>query len=178
MYRCDRISNRNATAVGRPLSIAAARETLYVTNAYFAPDDNFVELLATQARRGVDVRLLVGGPRTDVRMARLAGRARYEPLLEAGARIYEWQPSTLHSKTLVVDGQWSAVGTMNFDNRSLALNEEVMLMILDRDFGARMHTLFLEDLRHAEEIMLPVFRQRPWRARLAEKAIRRVTRLL
>jgi cardiolipin synthase len=160
------------------LSIAGASETLYITNAYFAPDDNFVELLATQARRGVDVRLLVGGPRTDVRMARLAGRARYELLLEAGVRIYEWQPTTLHAKTFVVDSHWSAVGTMNFDNRSLALNEEVMLMVLDRDFGGRMHALFLDDLRHAEEIVLPVFRQRPWSERIAETATRRVTRLL
>ncbi|HUF66445.1 MAG TPA: phospholipase D-like domain-containing protein [Gemmatimonadaceae bacterium] len=137
-----------------------------------------MELLATQARRGVDVRLLVGGPRTDVRMARLAGRARYEPLLDAGVRIYEWQPSTLHAKTLVVDGLWSAVGTMTFDNRSLALNEEVMLMVLDDEFGMRMNALFLNDLHDAEEITLVTFRQRPWSARLAEKAIRRVTRLL
>lgn len=160
------------------LSIAAARETLYVTNAYFAPDDNFVELLAMEARNGVDVRLLVGGPRTDVWMARLAGRAIYERLLQAGVRIYEWQPSTLHAKTLVVDGLWSAVGTMNFDNRSLALNEEVMLMVLDAEFGARMNALFFEDLKHAEEITLDRFRQRRWSERVAEKAARRVARLL
>jgi cardiolipin synthase A/B len=160
------------------LSIAGARETLYVTNAYFAPDDNFVELLTEAARGGVDVRLLVGGPRTDVRMARLAGRARYERLLEAGVRIYEWQPSTLHAKTFVADGRWSSVGTMNFDNRSLALNEEVCLMVLDEEFGARMNALFLDDLRDAEEISLGVFRRRAWTSRAAEKAARLATRVL
>ena len=81
------------------MSIAGARTTLYVTNAYFAPDVNFVQLLVEAARRGVDVRLLLAGPRTDVRLARTAGRARYETLLAAGVRIYEWQPSTLHAKT-------------------------------------------------------------------------------
>jgi cardiolipin synthase len=92
------------------LSIAGAQRTLYITNAYFAPDHNFVDLLVRAARRDVDVRLLVGGPRTDIRMARQAGRARYERLLAAGVRIYEWQPSTLHAKTFVVDGLWSSVG--------------------------------------------------------------------
>src|SRR5690606_3892431 len=72
------------------LSIAGARKTLYITNAYFAPDGNFIELLAAAARRGVDVRILTAGPGTDVHIVRLAGRASYETLLAAGARVYEW----------------------------------------------------------------------------------------
>src|SRR5690606_27829866 len=82
------------------LSIAGARKTLYITNAYFAPDRNFIELLAAAARRGVDVRILTSGPRTDVHVVRLAGRAWYETLLRAGVRLYEWQPTPLHAKTL------------------------------------------------------------------------------
>ena len=160
------------------LSIAGARVKLYVTNAYFAPDDNFVELLAEAARKGVDVRLLVGGPLTDVWITRLAGRARYDRLLDAGVRIFEWQPSTLHAKTFVVDGRWSSVGTMNFDNRSLALNEELALMVLDEAFGKEMEDLFLEDLRHSDEITLESFRRRPWAGRAAEKAARLATRVL
>ena len=160
------------------LSIASARRTLYVTNAYFAPAENFVDLLVVEALSGVDVRLLVGGPRTDVAITRLAARARYERLLEAGVRIYEWQPSTLHAKTFVVDGVWSAVGTMNFDNRSLALNEEVMLLVLDEAFGARMNSLFFDDIRFAKEIELDEFRRRSWVERIAEKAASRVTRIL
>ena len=149
------------------LSIAGARETLYVTNAYFAPDTNFVNLLVAAARNGVDVCLLVSGPLTDVWIARRAGRGRYETLLKAGVRIFEWQPSALHAKTFVVDGLWSSVGTMNFDNRSLALNEEVSLMVLDAKFGARMNTLFMDDLRHAQQISLEHFRQRSWSERAA-----------
>lgn len=160
------------------LSIAAARRTLYVTNAYFAPDENFVELLARAARRGVDVRLLVGGTGTDVRLARAAGRARYDTLLRAGVRIYEWRNFTLHSKTFVVDGLWSTVGTMNFDNRSLALNDEVSLMVLDSTFGRRMDALFLADLQYADEIIAERFAQRGWWDRVKEWSAKQLTRVL
>lgn len=160
------------------LSIAGAQKTLYITNAYFAPDRNFIELLTAAARRGVDVRLLTGGPRTDVHAVRLAGRAWYDTLLAAGMRVYEWQPSTLHAKTFVVDGVWATVGTMNFDNRSLALNDEVTLMILDRAIGQQMEGIFLDDLRYAEEIKLARFRQRGWWQRIAERAANLITRLL
>lgn len=160
------------------LSIAGARETLYITNAYFTPDKNFTELLRRAALRGVDVRVLAGGPRTDVPITRLSGRARYETLLEAGVRIYEWWPSALHSKTFVIDGLWSTVGTMNFDNRSLALNEEVTLMVLDEAFATRMTERFLDDLRHAEEIELDGFRKRPLTGRALERGADVLRRLL
>ncbi len=160
------------------LSIAGARERFYVTNAYFAPDDNFVALLTRAAQRGVDVRLLVGGPRTDIRAARLAAHARYEALLAAGVRIWEYQPSTLHAKTFVADGMWVSVGTMNFDNRSLALNDESTLMVLDTIAGRRMEAVFANDLRQAREIDLDGFRRRSWTRRIAEWAANQVTRLL
>jgi cardiolipin synthase len=160
------------------MSIAGARRTLYVTNAYFAPDDNFVDLLADTARRGVDVRLLLAGARTDVRLARTAGRARYARLLDAGVRIFEWQPTTLHAKTFVVDGEWASIGTMNLDNRSLALNDEVTLMVLDRTFGARMDSVFTDDLRYADEIDRTTFARRPWTEHIAEWAASLITRLL
>jgi cardiolipin synthase len=160
------------------MSIAGARKTLYVTNAYFAPDDNFVALLADAARRGVDVRLLLAGPRTDVRLARTAGRARYTRLLAAGARIFEWQPTTLHAKTFVVDGRWSSIGTMNFDNRSLVLNDEVALLVLDPAFGARMDSMFDDDLRYSTEIDAKEFGKRPWTEHVAEWAASLITRLL
>jgi cardiolipin synthase A/B len=160
------------------LSIAGARERLYVTNSYFAPDTNFAALLAGAARRGVDVRLLVGGPRTDIRAARLVARGRYEALLEAGVRIYEYQPTTLHAKTFVVDGRWVSIGSMNFDNRSLALNDEATLMVLDTAVGRRMEAVFLDDLRHARRIELQAFRRRSWTERVAEWAAMRLTPVL
>jgi cardiolipin synthase len=160
------------------LSIAGARKTLYITNAYFAPARSFVELLAAAARRGVDVRILTAGPRTDVNIVRLAGRAWYRALLEAGVRVYEWQPSTLHAKTFVVDGEWFTIGSMNFDNRSMALNDEATLMVLDRAVGEQMDRIFIDDLRYAEEITVARFRQRSWFHRIAERGANLITRLL
>ena len=160
------------------LSIAGAQKTLYITNAYFAPDRSFVALLVAAADRGVDVRVLVGGPRTDVRVARRAAHSRYDRLLVAGVRVFEYQPSTLHAKTFVVDGYWTAVGTMNFDNRSLALNDECTLMVLDQTFGSQMEEMFLADLARSEEISLEVFRKRPQIARVAEWGADLITSLL
>ena len=160
------------------LSIAGARKTLYITNAYFAPDRSFVEMLAAAARRGVDVRILTAGPRTDVNIVRLAGRAWYDTLLEAGVRVYEWQPSTLHAKTFVVDGEWFTIGSMNFDNRSMALNDEATLMVLDRTVGAQMDRIFIDDLGRAHEITPARFRQRSWFQRMAERGANLITRLL
>ena len=160
------------------LSIAGAQERLYITNAYFAPDRSFVALLVAAADRGVDVRVLVGGPRTDVRVARRAAHSRYDRLLVAGVRVFEYQPSTLHAKTFVVDGYWTAVGTMNFDNRSLALNDECTLMVLDKSFGTQMEEMFLADLARSEEISLEVFRKRPQIARVAEWGANLITSLL
>lgn len=160
------------------LSIAGARKTLYITNAYFAPDRSFVELLVAAAGRGVDVRILTAGAATDVRTVRLAGRAWYETLLAAGVRVYEWQPSTMHAKTFVVDGVWATIGSMNFDNRSLALNDEATLMILDSMVGQQMERIFVDDLTHAEEITLARFRERSWFQRVAENAAHLMTRFL
>jgi len=160
------------------LSIAGARKTLYITNSYFAPDSNFVELLSAAAKRGVDVRILTAGPRTDVTIVRSAGRAWYDMLLDAGVRIYEWQPTTLHAKSFVVDGQWSTVGSMNFDNRSMALNDESTLMVLDRAIGEEMNQIFLSDLQHGEEVTVAQFRRRSWLERIVERGAHLITRLL
>jgi cardiolipin synthase len=151
---------------------------LYITNSYFAPDRGFIDLLAAAAKRGVDVRILTAGPRTDVHVVRNAGRASYGTLLDAGVRVFEWEPSTLHAKTFVVDGQWSTVGSMNFDNRSMALNDESTLMVLDPNIGRQMDDVFLDDLRSAQEITLATFEERSWWARLMERAASLMLRLL
>jgi len=160
------------------LSIGGARKTLFITNAYFAPDTNFLALLVDAATRGVDVQLLVGGARTDVRVARLAAHARYDALLAAGVRIYEYDPTTLHAKTFVVDGMWSSIGTMNFDNRSLALNDEVTLMVLDREFGRKMEDIFRDDLTRSVAVDPATFSRRSRLEHLKEWSASQLTRLL
>lgn len=151
------------------LSIASARRRLYVSNAYLIPHADFVQLLIDAAHRGVDVRVLTNGARTDVKTTWRAGRTRYEALLEAGVRLYEYQPTTMHAKTFVVDGVWSGITTMNFDNRSLAYNNEVALLCLDPAVGATLESLFLDDVRFADEMQLEAFRRRPWTGRLSER---------
>lgn len=160
------------------LSISGARKTLYITNSYFVPDDDFRRLLIRAKKRGVDVRVLTVSEKTDVKTTLHAGRARYEELLSQGIRIYEYQATMLHSKTLVVDGIWSTIGSMNFDNRSMAFNAESNLVVLDRQFGAAMDSVFFDDLRYAKEITLDEFRQRPARNKLLERFSSVLSRLL
>jgi cardiolipin synthase A/B len=160
------------------LSIAGAHRTLYVTNSYFVPDDDFRRLLIAAARRGVDVRVLTAGPRTDVKVTRWAGRDRYGELLRGGVKVYEFQPGMMHAKTLVVDGVWSSIGTMNFDNRSVVFNDESNLNILDAGVGHTMDSLFLDDLRWSKQITLPEFERRGIGDRIMETVSTVLSRLL
>jgi cardiolipin synthase len=160
------------------LTITAAQHTLYISNSYFVPDDDLVRMLSEAARRGVDVRILAPSRKTDVPSVRLAGRNRYEELLRAGVRIYEYQPAMMHAKSFVADGIWSSVGSMNFDNRSTALNDESNLVVYDRRLGALLESVFLADLRHSREIRLPRFLRRHWYDRVLEDLASLMSRIL
>ncbi|MEP7346594.1 MAG: phospholipase D-like domain-containing protein [Gemmatimonadaceae bacterium] len=159
------------------LAIASATRTLYISNAYFVPTPGFALLLREAAGRGVDVRILTNGRQSDVRTTWLAGRRTYESLLGAGVRIYEYS-TTIHAKTFVVDGQLSAVTTMNFDNRSLAYNNEVALVTLDTGVGRYMDSLFLGDASYSDEVVLATFRTRAWTSRVMERLASIGSRLL
>lgn len=152
------------------LTIVSARRTLYITSAYFVPSRGFRGLLADAADRGVDVRVLTPGGHTDQPFAWYAGRAHYEELLDAGVRIYEYAPTMVHAKTIVADGAWVSIGSVNFDNRSLKLNDEVALVVQDERLGRAMQDLFLRDLEMSREVALDEFRQRSRRARVKEHA--------
>ena len=160
------------------LSIASARKTLWITNSYFVPDDDFRTLLTNAVKRGVDVRVLTVNKNTDVKTTWYAGRYRYEELLAAGVRIFEYQPTMIHSKTIVVDGMWGSIGSMNFDNRSLAFNNESNLVTLDKQFGAQLDSTFLDDLRYSQEIKLEEFRKRPRFSKMLEACAALLQRLL
>jgi len=160
------------------LTISAAQKTLYITNSYFVPDDDFRRLLERAAKRGVDVRILTVSTKTDVKTTWYAGRYRYEELLRNGVKVYEYQPTMLHSKTIVADGEWSSIGSMNFDNRSLAFNNESNLVVLDAAFGAQMDSTFLDDLRYSKEITLNEFRRRSIWNKMLEAGASLLSRLL
>jgi cardiolipin synthase len=160
------------------LTISGARKTLYVTNSYFVPDDDFRHLLEKAARRGVDVRILTVSKKTDVKTTWWAGRHHYEELLRSGVRIFEYQPAMLHSKTIVADGIFSAVGSMNFDNRSMAFNNESLLVVMDSTFGRRMDSTYMDDLRVSKEIKLAEFSRRGVMSRFLETIASVTSRLL
>jgi cardiolipin synthase len=160
------------------LALSAARKRLYIANSYFVPDDDFRRLLERAVRRGVDVRVLTTSANTDVKTTWYAGRYRYEELLGRGVRIFEYQPTMLHSKTIVVDGLWGSIGSMNFDNRSMAFNDESNLVVLDSIFGAQMDSVFLDDLRYSKEITLDEFRRRSVWSRMLEAGATLLSRLL
>jgi cardiolipin synthase len=160
------------------LSIAGARKSLYISNSYFVPNVDFCNLLISAARRGVDVRVLTVSSETDVKTTWYAGRALYEMLLEGGVKIYEYKPAMMHAKTIVVDGYFSAVGSMNFDNRSIAFNNEAQIVALDSAVGKQMDEIFLEDLKYSEEIKLETFRNRPWTGKVLEWGAQKLRRVL
>jgi cardiolipin synthase len=160
------------------LSISGARERLYITNAYFIPDDDFRRLLVEAAARGVDVRVLTPGANTDKPATWYAGRHRYEELLAAGIRIWEYRPTMVHAKSLVADGVWASVGTLNFDNRSMALNDEITLLCHGAELGSHLEERFLLDLELADELELDRFRRRGSWERAKERLAVGVARVL
>jgi cardiolipin synthase len=160
------------------ISMASARRTLYITNSYFVPDDDFRRLLILAAKRGVDVRVMTSGPKTDVKSTYYAGRSIYTQLLKGGVRVYEYMPTVLHAKTMVIDGHWATVGTMNADNQSMAFNNESNLLVLDKEFATSLERLYMEDLKFAKEIKLEEFRKRPLYIRPVEHLTHLVARIL
>ena len=160
------------------LSIAGARKSLYISNSYFVPGENFMQLLLAAARRGVDVRVLTVSKKTDVKTTWYAGRTYYEKLLEGGVKIYEYQPTMMHAKSMVVDGVWSYVGSMNFDNRSLSFNDESLLVALDPAVGAQMNSIFMDDIKWSKEMKLDEFRKRPLSNKILEWGAQKLRRVL
>lgn len=160
------------------LSIAGAKQRLYITNAYFIPDADQRRFLVAAAKRGVDVRILTAGKKSDVKTVRHAGHATYEELLRGGVRIFEFEPAMLHAKTMVVDGTWSTIGSMNFDNRSAALNDESNLLVNDAAFGRVMEAQFHDDLRYSREFKLPLFTKRSFFHKLLDRGAGKGARLL
>ena len=152
------------------LSFASAAERIRLASAYFVPDDLLVQTLVEAAKRGVEIDIIVPGPNIDSTVARRAGRARWGALLEAGIRIHEYMPCRYHCKVMVVDDRWVSVGSTNFDNRSLRLNDEANLNVLDVEFAREQAELFERDLQRTRPVTLEQWRNRPLREKLVERA--------
>lgn len=155
-------------------SIAAARKSIRIANAYFVPDDLTVSTLIEARSRGVEIDIIAPGPLIDQRVVRYVGRARWKGMLESGIRFHEYQRSRYHCKYMVVDDIWTSVGSCNFDNRSLRLNEEANLNVLDPHFAKEHAEVFERDLADSRQITLEEWQERP----LAEKIQGNLGRLL
>jgi cardiolipin synthase len=148
-------------------AIGSAETEIWLANAYFVPDPQLADALKAAARRGVDVRLLLPS-QTDFWMVLHAGRAAYDELLEAGVKIFERREALLHSKTAVIDGVWSTVGSTNLDWRSFLHNQELDAVVLGADFGAQMRNVYLRDLAASDQITLEQWRSRGIAPRVKE----------
>ncbi len=154
------------------MAIAAATESIDLAAAYFVPDELLVDALVAALDRGVRLRILLPGPHLDSETVKIASRGSWGELLRNGADIQIYQPTMLHTKLMVVDGEFVSVGSTNFDMRSLKLNDEASLNIYDRDFALEMTRAFEEDLVRAEPCTLEAWCARPLRERVSEQLIR------
>jgi cardiolipin synthase A/B len=154
------------------MAIAAATESIDLAASYFVPDELLVDALVAALHRGVRLRILLPGPHIDSETVKIASRGSWGELLRHGADIQIYQPTMLHTKLMVVDGEFVSVGSTNFDMRSLKLNDEASLNIYDKDFALEMTRAFEEDLALSEPCTWEAWRARPLRERVSERLIR------
>ncbi len=141
-------------------AFSAAEKRIWIVNAYCTPTKDQVGQLTDAVRRGVDVRLMLPGANDDQPMTKSAGRAAYGKLLEGGVKIFEYQPTMIHTKGMVIDGLFSMIGSSNFDARSSEINEELDVAVYDGTFAKTMETMFEQDLQSSREYTLQEFKNR------------------
>lgn len=148
--------------------LASAQRSISITTPYFLPDKGLVRELCGAIERGARVRILVPGRKSDHMLTRSTSRGGYGPLLRSGAEVFEYQPSMIHAKVLVVDGSWAVVGSTNFDNRSFGINDEVNLAVRDPEFAARLERDMDHDLAKSRQVSLKDWEHRPATERATE----------
>ena len=141
-------------------AFAAAERRIWITNPYCTPTDDQVDLLVKAVQRHVDVRLMLPGVNNDQPLTKSAGRAAYGRMLEGGVKIFEYQPTMIHTKAMVVDGLFSMFGSSNFDSRSSEINEELDVVVYDEKFSREMEAVFEKDLEQSREYTLQEFKNR------------------
>jgi cardiolipin synthase len=149
-----------------------AEHRIRITTAYFVPDEELMERLCEASKRGVRIEILLPGPYADKRFVQIAAEADYERLLDAGIRIWNFQPSMLHAKVMTVDGQLANIGSANLNSRSTMLDEEISLVVLDETLVAKLDSQFDEDLERSCEIELGQWSHRSLFERLLEQTSR------
>ena len=150
------------------VAFTAATRRIWITNAYCTPTSDQVEQLTKAVSRHVDVRLLLPGPNNDQPLTKSAGRGAYGKMLAGGVKIFEYQPTMLHEKSMVIDGLFSMLGSSNLDARSSEINEELDVVVYDQNFGREMESVFEKDLARARQYTLEDFKKRSFWERVSE----------
>ena len=150
-------------------SIASARRTIDIQSPYFIPDASARKALQEARQRGVRLRVLTDGDITDAKSVKHASRDTYRKLLDDGIQIFEFEPTMMHSKVMVIDGQWSVFGSGNFDNRSLELNDEITVAVYDQALAGQLVQAFEADMRRSKEWRLDEWNRRPWHWKVRER---------
>lgn len=144
------------------MAVHSAKKSLYIQNPYFLPDPDGIDALGAAVERGVDVRVMIpSASATDNALVQHASHHKYGALLEAGVHLFEYGKTLLHQKLFVVDSEWCAIGSSNFDDRSFELNDELMLMIHDVGVTRQLAGIFETDMQHAEQWSRERWKKRP-----------------
>jgi cardiolipin synthase len=151
------------------LALASARRTIDIASPYFITDESSRWSLRDAVARGVKIRILVESDVTDAMPVKYASRVHYEQFLRQGIEIYEYQPTLMHAKVIVVDGVWSMFGSANFDNRSLELNDELNVAVTNRALAARFLADMEQDLRVSHRLTLENWQRRGWLNKARER---------
>jgi cardiolipin synthase len=142
--------------------LASAKESVYITTPYFLPDASArQEMVRAIQERGVEIQIITPGKKSDHLLTRRSSRRLYGELLKAGARIFEYEPTMIHTKSMIVDGLWTVVGSSNFDHRSFGLNDEVNLAAVDRGLARRVMEDFERDRAASHEVHYREWLRRP-----------------
>ncbi|MFN2387288.1 MAG: phosphatidylserine/phosphatidylglycerophosphate/cardiolipin synthase family protein [Thermoanaerobaculia bacterium] len=150
------------------MAIQAARSRIWIENAYFVPDRQIRRGLLQAVRRGVDVKVVVPGQHIDIPIVRMASRFFYGELLDGGVQIYEYRPTMMHNKVMVVDGIWATIGSINFVNRSMRKNAEANVAVYDRGFASQVEEMIRADIAVSERFTREQWEKRGALARLSE----------
>ena len=153
------------------MSIAAAEHSIDLEASYFVPDILITKALLAARQRGVRVRIVVPGENIDSETVRISSKREWGELLLGKVEIYEYQPTMLHNKLLIVDREMVSVGSTNFDIRSFRLNDEASLNVYDKDFAARMSEVFEKDLVPTKQYTYEMWKKRPLKEKFAEKIL-------
>lgn len=158
--------------------IGTARRSIFISSAYLVPQPVLAEALQDAAKRGIDVRVLTTGEHNNIALARMAGQATYGPLLRAGVRIFEYLPTMLHAKSIIVDGTWCALGSANLDACGFRFNLEAQLASCDEAFVKELEQSFLADAEEATEITWDVWKRQPVSRRVANVVLQPLRHIL